>query len=305
MSNIALQLQRTISGTVDIDSTVVFDTVAYSAGNISYDSGSGIITFNESGRYMLNWWVATLSSASTNGTVFAINTEDNDSYPGASPLKNGEVVGFSIIEVTTAPMDACLVNISTSNVILSPIVPATATLVVIEDDISVTGPTGATGFTGATGSTGAIGTTGATGVTGAGIESYGYVYQLATLADATVIGGANVPFSSNGQLQGILHSEASSTVTITIGGVYQVNYSLCYTAGIGAAIAIAVNDAVISSTLIGALAATGELSGSTILFLAANEVVTLRNNSAVPLTLTLSPNVGAQLVLTLLEANPS
>jgi hypothetical protein len=41
--------------------------------------------------------------------------------------------------------------------------------------------------------------------------------------------------------------------------------------------------------------ATGEVSGTAMLTLAAGDVLTLRNNSAVALTLTLAPNVGAQL----------
>jgi hypothetical protein len=78
MSDIALQIELLADGTVASGSNVIFDTVVYSSGNISYNSGTGVITFNESGRYVLNWWVAVQSSPSSNGLVFSISTSDND-----------------------------------------------------------------------------------------------------------------------------------------------------------------------------------------------------------------------------------
>ena len=84
-------------------------------------------------------------------------------------------------------------------------------------------------------------------------------------------------------------------------GVYEVNYGISITAGIGSQIAIAVNGTVDPSTPISALVATGELSGNAILTLAAGDVITLRNNSAVVLALTLAPSVGAQLILKKLD----
>ncbi len=73
----------------------------------------------------------------------------------------------------------------------------------------LTGPTGAVGLAGAmgpTGPTGLVGPAGATGASGpsgpsgAGLSSFGYAYELATIADATVVGGADVPLSNNGPL---------------------------------------------------------------------------------------------------------
>ncbi|MDT8717969.1 collagen-like protein, partial [Clostridium sp. 19966] len=168
----------------------------------------------------------------------------------------------------------------------------------------VTGPTGATGLNGVTGPTGATGlngVTGPTGPTGAGLAASGYVYQLATLANATVIGGADIPFSNNGPLTGITHTAGTTTVTVVTAGTYEINYGLSITAGIGAQIAIAVNGTVNASTPIAALITTGELFGSAILTLAAGDVITLRNNSAVALTLTLAPAVGAQLTIKKLD----
>ena len=158
----------------------VFDTVVYSAGNISYSSVTGVITFNEAGRYSLQWFVASQSSPSANGAVFAISTSQGDYLEGNSPIKTTEVVGMCIVDVAVAPVTASLVNASTGTVFYSPINPIRATLVIIQDDIAATGPTGDTGPTGATGAsltglpatrgpTGPTGDTGPTGATGASL----------------------------------------------------------------------------------------------------------------------------------------
>ena len=78
MSNIALQIERVTAGTVASGNNVIFDSAVYSAGNISYNAGTGVITFNEAGRYVINWWVATQASQSTNGTVFALSSSQGD-----------------------------------------------------------------------------------------------------------------------------------------------------------------------------------------------------------------------------------
>jgi hypothetical protein len=124
---------------------------------------------------------------------------------------------------------------------------------------------------------------------------------LATVADATVVGGADVPFSNNGPLSGVTHTAGTTTVTVPTAGSYQIDYDISYTAGVGASIAIAINGTVDASTNIPLLVATGDLSGTAILTLAAGDVLTLRNNSATPLTLTLAPDVGSQLNVILLS----
>ncbi|MEY8356390.1 hypothetical protein AALB39_23995 [Lachnospiraceae bacterium 54-53] len=145
MSNIALQIERIIDGSVANGSNVIFDTTVFLTGNISYNSATGVITFNEPGRYVIDWWVATQSSASTNGAVFALSSSQGDFLEGNSPIKTGEVVGIGIVEVSAAPVTLFLVNASTSTIFYSTVVPLKATLVVVEDDISEAGPTGPTG----------------------------------------------------------------------------------------------------------------------------------------------------------------
>ncbi|PFT89358.1 collagen-like protein, partial [Bacillus thuringiensis] len=143
--------------------------------------------------------------------------------------------------------------------------------------------TGATGATGPTGSTGAFPT--------------GYVYQLATTADATVVGGADIPFSNNGPLNGISHTAGTTTVTVPTTGVYEIEFIVNITAGIGSQIGIAVNGSVNDSTVYPALVATEGISGQAQLSLEAGDVLTLRNNSGMPFTMSLAPSIGASMIV--------
>ncbi|WP_278600693.1 hypothetical protein [Clostridium tertium] len=207
----------------------MFDKVVYSARNVSYNRLTGVITFNEVGRYVIDWWVATQSGNSTNGVVFALLTSQGDYLEGSSPIKTGEVVGAVIIDVTLAPFTLSLVNSSNGINYYSKIVPIKATVVIIQDDIASQCPTGATGAQGIQGPigpvgprgiTGATGSTGATGATGSGLSTYGYVYHLATALTSAVAGGADVPFSNNGPLSGVTHTAGATGITVPIGGVY-------------------------------------------------------------------------------------
>ncbi|EKQ54028.1 MAG: hypothetical protein A370_03360, partial [Clostridium sp. Maddingley MBC34-26] len=134
-----------------------------------------------------------------------------------------------------------------------------------------------------------------------GSSSFGSAYQLATIADATIVGGADIPFSNNGPLSSIAHTAGTTTITVTNAGIYEIKYSISITAGIGSQVAIAVNGTVDPSTSVSALVATGEISGIAMLTLAAGDVITLRNNSAVALTVALAPAVSAQLTITQLN----
>ena len=168
MSDIALQIERTLAGSVVTSANVVFDSIVYLAGNISYNNTTGVITFNEAGRYVINWWVGTQTTVSTNGAVFALSSSNGDFLEGVSPIRTGEVVGIGIINVVSAPVTVSLVNGSNNTIFYAVDVPLTATLVVVQDDVSgSTGPTGATGPTGPTGATGDTGPTGPTGAAGA------------------------------------------------------------------------------------------------------------------------------------------
>jgi hypothetical protein len=146
-----------------------------------------------------------------------------------------------------------------------------------------------------------MGATGATGHTGAGLSSYGYLYQIATISTAIIIGGSCVAFSDEGPLTNITHTPGLTTVTVNATGIYEIFYSVNFVAGFNAQIAIAINGVVDKSTPILALVTAGELSGHAILSLTAGNQITLINNSLVSLSLALAPIVGAQLTIKMLN----
>lgn len=135
MSHIALQIERQFDGIVGSAQNVIFNSTVFTAGNIMYNDANGIVTFMEAGRYTLNWWIATQSSVSQ-GAVFSLISSQGESISGASPIKTGEVTGFGIIEVSSAPVTVSLVNSGSADFYYSPIVPVKAALMIVEDDVT-------------------------------------------------------------------------------------------------------------------------------------------------------------------------
>ncbi|PXV95459.1 hypothetical protein C8E03_10188 [Lachnotalea glycerini] len=166
MSNIALQIERLSAGVIPDVSNVIFDTIVYSDGNIIYDSNSGLITFNEPGRYTINWWVATQSSPTTNVAVFTLYSSQGDILKGNSPNIAGQVVGFNIINTTSAPVTVSLKNNSAALINYPDNVPVKATLTIVQDNGSSIGPTGPMGLTGIPGLQGIPGIPGPPGPPG-------------------------------------------------------------------------------------------------------------------------------------------
>lgn len=150
MADIALQLELETATTINSGENVLFDNIAFTSGNITYNPVTGIITFLEAGRFSIDWWLATQSSQSTNGTSFALVSSQSDSLAGNSPLRTGEVYGAGIIEVVSAPVTLSLVNISTGTVFFAQQVPLRGSLVIIQEDVTGSGDTGPTGPTGPT-----------------------------------------------------------------------------------------------------------------------------------------------------------
>ncbi len=215
MSNIALQIERQAAGLIEPSSNVAFDTIVYCAGDISYDTGAGVITFHVAGRYVLDWWVATQTSTSTNGAVFALSSSQGDVLEGNSPIKTGEVVGIGILDIAAAPVTVSLVNASTASFYYSAIVPVKATLVVTEDDLSGTGPTGPTGPTGETGATGATGPTGT-------FEPNPFDIYV----QAGAVGGNGTQASPYGTIQQGLTAVAPTGTVHILGGTYPVTATM-------------------------------------------------------------------------------
>lgn len=141
--DIVLQIERLIAGFVDPGDNVVFDGIVFSNGNITYNTTTGVITFNDPGRYAINWWVATQSSMATDGAVFALSSSQGDLLEGNSPIKTGQVNGIGVIEVVTAPVTLSLINASNAPYFYSPIVPVVASLTIVQDDPAADGGGGA------------------------------------------------------------------------------------------------------------------------------------------------------------------
>jgi len=120
-----------------------------------------------------------------------------------------------------------------------------------------------------------------------------------SLTGATVVaGGDDVIFTSSGNLgSGIAHTAGTASFTVGSAGRYRVTATTSITAGVGAAMAIAVNGTVDASTNVDILVAVGQTATDAILTLAAGDVLTLRNNSATPFTLDAAPGVGATMLI--------
>ena len=68
---------------------------------------------------------------------------------------------------------------------------------------------------------------------------------------------------------------------------------------------LAVNGVPEPSTAVSVLVATGNTCGTAMITLAGGDVLTMRNNSATPLTMTLAPSIGAQVSIVAVESSSS
>lgn len=130
-SNIALQIERTTGGSVTAGTPVAFDNIIYTAGDISYAPGSDTVLFNRTGNYLIEWWIASQTTLSSQGAVFEItgsNINPSTATIGNSPIKTGEVSGLAAISVTQTPASLTLVNKSPQEIWFSTIVPVKAVL---------------------------------------------------------------------------------------------------------------------------------------------------------------------------------
>jgi collagen type I alpha len=163
------------------------------------------------------------------------------------------------------------------------------------------GNTGATGGNGIDGATGSTGSTGATGDSPAGIATSAFAFSsFADGAAATVATSADVPFLSNGPIDGITHIAGQEEFTITRAGSYFIVYNLNVTANTGL-VALANNGDIDASSEIPTI--TGNLSGQAVMDLAVGDVVTLHVISG-SLTLDVTPRVGVSIsIIQLDDAN--
>lgn len=124
------------------NANVVFNSITYSSGNISYNSATGVITFNAEGRYLVSWnaaidGIADLPDPHTASDYeayvqFALSSSQGDFIDSGMPTVYGQVSGQGIIDVAVAPVTLSLVSTSPENLNFSTANSTSAQLVVTD-----------------------------------------------------------------------------------------------------------------------------------------------------------------------------
>lgn len=152
MSSAVLSIMREAYGSIECGKNVVFEHVLYSGGNINYDPATGEITLQETGEFLVQWWVALQSAVSKTGAVLALSTSQGELLYGNSPDKTGEVCGLGLVEVTVAPVTLRIINACSGVAIYASATPVKAALLLAQyPGDPVIGPTGPEGPTGPAG----------------------------------------------------------------------------------------------------------------------------------------------------------
>ncbi|WP_298471271.1 collagen-like protein [uncultured Psychrobacillus sp.] len=103
--------------------------------------------------------------------------------------------------------------------------------------------------------------------------------------------GADVAFDTNGLLtSGITHTAGEEGITVTTPGDYEITFFT--TTNEPSQFELFVNDTAIPGTLYGSGSGVVQNNGFVIVTLAAGDVITLRNSSSTPGTVTLTPTGG-------------
>jgi hypothetical protein len=132
----------------------------------------------------------------------------------------------------------------------------------------------------------------------ASVAQYGYIYNLTA---ESVPAGTDVVFDSNGILTpGIAHSASTSSIVVNDPGVYKVTFSV--SAAEPNQFAVVRNNVPVVGSTYGSGAGTQQNTGFVVVTLAAGDVVTLRNQSTVTVTLQqptggTSTNVNASILI--------
>ena len=123
------------------DGALVFDTVASTEGTqISYNTSTGAITFNEAGFYYIDWYVAPVFGLTTDGSNWAIRTSlGQQTIIGSSHTKVSVTTGFAILHAA-AGETARLINVSDGALSLSQAVESKAGLIAYSVAAQTTSP---------------------------------------------------------------------------------------------------------------------------------------------------------------------
>jgi len=117
MSNAVLELILSTVGSVDPDNNVIFEPPSQTSDKIEYDNVTGMITFNEPGSFLVNWWVAT--ETTPHGSIkFALRTSQDEDKLACTPIKTGQISGNGSIDVI-AGTTLSLINASDHHIVFS------------------------------------------------------------------------------------------------------------------------------------------------------------------------------------------
>lgn len=116
MDTIALDVIKNQGISINAQENVLFDQVLLQKGAVQYNTNTGIVTLNKKGRYMVSWDVVTQAAVGAPGVSFGIYVGNSNQVITGTPVKNGEVVGFGIVQVDTIPTTLSIVN--TENVVI-------------------------------------------------------------------------------------------------------------------------------------------------------------------------------------------
>jgi hypothetical protein len=121
-----LYIQKLNYQNIGFTSSVVFDNVIFNEGTITYNQVSGNITFNQVGKYHINWWIATGNN--NINSSFIISSSTGSSTYGVSPIISQSFNGMAIVDVLSVPTSISLINMSGGDIALAQNVPVKAML---------------------------------------------------------------------------------------------------------------------------------------------------------------------------------
>ncbi len=256
MDNISIQVARLTSGSVLMNNNVIYDSTIESEGNISYNTGTGLVTLSETGKYAAYWWIATQTGQSTNGMAFDLVTSQGDQIAGNSPIKSDEVTGFGIINIDAAPVTLSIQNTSNNTIYYSTSVDTKASLMIFRiPEVPV------------------ISTVAYGGLSDSLIAPFnldpGETVQV-SIADEMV--SENLVYGTN-------------SITITVAGNYQVYYMINFV-NAGSGITVQPDVRVNGTTNITELSQAANLGNTSSSIISASAIVTLNAGDVVELYLT-------------------
>lgn len=159
-----LEIQRLANGTIVKKANVVFDSVLVSTGNISYNPSTGVITFNTTNPYVIQWSINTTMPGIKEDPTFVLSSSIPNFGAYIQYVHLNQSDGTAIVMPPYAGFTLSLINNLTFTVIYANIANPKGMLSI--DDFNSGGGGGPTGTTGPTGPTGPQGIQGVPGIQG-------------------------------------------------------------------------------------------------------------------------------------------